>query len=121
MRFSENRDAAAVSPTNINLEEAPSSAEQGTSVNYFLLVLIHYKILPVFITVDTSATNDQSEHLKNDGTPDMRFSENRDAVTVSPTNINLEEAPSSTEQGTSVNCFVLVLIHYNILSFFYYS
>ncbi len=80
MRFSENRDTAAVSPTNINLQEAASISGQGSSVNYFVLILIHYQILSVIITADTSATSDQSEHLTNDGRPDMRFNDNQEAA-----------------------------------------
>jgi hypothetical protein len=79
-RFSENKDTAAVSPANVNLQEAVFISGQGSGVNCFILILIHYQKFSVFITADTLGTSDQSEHLKNDGTPDMRYKDNQEAA-----------------------------------------
>jgi hypothetical protein len=64
-------------------------------VNCFVLILIHHQILSVFIKDAASTTGDQSEHLKNDGTPDMRFSENKDAAAA--------EAQVSASEGEFVS------------------
>jgi hypothetical protein len=103
-RFSENKDQEA------QLQQQQSTSPisvSGKKIKKIWLLNGSDNLITYFSVLAANEQQQQSQpqHLKEDGTPDMRFSDNRDAAVVSPVNVNLQEATSSSEQGLSVNCF----------------
>jgi hypothetical protein len=62
-------------------------------------------------TIGAAPSNEQSQRLKADGTPDMGYSASQDAIAASQANANLPEAAFNSGKCLSLNCFVLILIH----------